>query len=62
MQDIDRVRFATLAQHSHDQADACRRAAIDLDGAVREAWLRIAAGWTKLAQEAESKGPARPNY
>jgi hypothetical protein len=31
MKDTDRVRFATLAEHYHNEADACRRAAIDMD-------------------------------
>jgi hypothetical protein len=54
MSEIDAERFRLLAEGYHDEAAVCRQMAERTGAALQECWLRLAAVWTRLAQEAEA--------
>jgi len=56
---IEPIRFWVLAAHYRQQADVCLRMAKEAFSPYDEEWLRLAARWTELQREAETKW--RPN-
>jgi len=55
---VEPLRFKALAEHYRQQAATCVRMAEEALSPYDEEWLRIAAKWTKLARQAETKaGP-----
>jgi len=55
----DPDRFLELAEQYNTHAEFCREAAECAVDPCKEQWLRLAAQWTKLAEEAN--GRSRPS-
>jgi hypothetical protein len=59
MSDVDTERFYWLAQRYDGEAAVCCEMAEATVGPRKEVWLRIAAKWVRLAEEAQAR--SRPN-
>ena len=55
MKKIDADRLDELAEEYSTHADHCRHMAESAPDAFREEWVRLAATWTRLAEETKAK-------
>ena len=54
MKKIDADRLDELAEEYSTHADHCRHMAESAPDAFREEWVRLAATWTRLAEETKA--------